>query len=130
MTLLLAFVAQVIVLNHPGQIRNGYCPVIDCHTAHIACKFANITEKLDRRSGKVLEQNPKFVRAREACMVLMEPIKPLVVEAYNEYPPLGRFAVRDMRQTVAVGVVRSVQKSNRQTAIGTTGGPKSAAKRA
>ena len=61
-------------------------------------------------------------------MVLMEPIKPLVVEAYNEYPPLGRFAVRDMRQTVAVGVVRSVQKSNRQTAIGTTGGPKSAAK--
>ena len=60
-------------------------------------------------------------------MVLMEPIKPLVVEAYNEYPPLGRFAVRDMRQT---GVVRSVQKSNRQTAIGTTGGPKSAAKRA
>ena len=63
-------------------------------------------------------------------MVLMEPIKPLVVEAYTEYPSLGRFAVRDMRQTVAVGVVRSVQKSNRQTAIRTTGGPKSAAKRA
>jgi len=31
------FSAQVIVLNHPGQISNGYCPVLDCHTAHIAC---------------------------------------------------------------------------------------------
>ena len=46
------FTAQVIVLNHPGQICNGYSPVLDCHTAHIACKFAEIKEKVDRRTGK------------------------------------------------------------------------------
>ena len=46
------FTAQVIVLNHPGQISNGYSPVLDCHTAHIAFKFADIKEKCDRRSGK------------------------------------------------------------------------------
>merc|ERR1719499_2649471 len=40
------FTAQVIVLNHPGQVSNGYSPVLDCHTAHIACKFAEIKEKL------------------------------------------------------------------------------------
>ena len=49
------FTAQVIVLNHPGQIANGYTPVLDCHTAHIACKFKEIKEKCDRRSGKKLE---------------------------------------------------------------------------
>merc|ERR1719264_996210 len=38
------FTAQVIVLNHPGQVSNGYSPVLDCHTAHIACKFAEILE--------------------------------------------------------------------------------------
>lgn len=40
------------MLNHPGQISNGYTPVLDCHTAHIACKFAEIKEKCDRRTGK------------------------------------------------------------------------------
>ena len=42
------FTAQVIVLNHPGQVSNGYSPVLDCHTAHIACKFAEIKEKVSR----------------------------------------------------------------------------------
>lgn len=36
------FTAQVIIMNHPGQITNGYCPVLDCHTAHIASKFEKI----------------------------------------------------------------------------------------
>lgn len=51
------FTAQVIVLNHPGQISNGYTPVLDCHTAHIACKFAEIKEKCDRRTGKLIKSN-------------------------------------------------------------------------
>jgi len=105
------FTAQVIVLNHPGQISNGYSPVLDCHTAHVACKFASINQKMDRRSGKVLEENPKFVKSGDACMVTMEPSKPMCVESFQEYPPLGRFAVRDMRQTVAVGVIKAVEKN-------------------
>lgn len=44
-------------------------------------------------------------------MVKMIPSKPMCVEAFNEYPPLGRFAVRDMRQTVAVGVIKAVEKT-------------------
>merc|ERR1712129_356074 len=102
------FTAQVIVMNHPGQISNGYSPVLDCHTAHVACKFKDIQEKMDRRSGKVLEANPKFVKMGDACIVVLEPTKPMCVESFTEFPPLGRFAVRDMRQTVAVGVIKSV----------------------
>eukprot|EP00922_Rhytidocystis_sp_ex-Travisia-forbesii_P017314 GHVS01025836.1.p1 GENE.GHVS01025836.1~~GHVS01025836.1.p1 ORF type:complete len:450 (+),score=65.76 GHVS01025836.1:109-1458(+) len=104
------FTAQVIVLNHPGEIKNGYSPVLDCHTAHIACKFAEIKNKMDKRSGKTLEDAPKCIKSGDAAMVVMEPSKPMVVESFNDYAPLGRFAVRDMKQTVAVGVIKSVEK--------------------
>jgi len=105
-----SFDAQVIVLNHPGQIQAGYAPVLDCHTAHIACKFGELLTKIDRRTGKSLEDNPKFVKSGDSCMVRMVPSKPMCVESFQEYPPLGRFAVRDMKQTVAVGVIKAVEK--------------------
>merc|ERR1711878_128 len=106
------FNAQVIVLNHPGEIGNGYSPVLDCHTAHIACKFTELLEKIDRRSGKKMEDFPKKVKSGDAAIVKMTPSKPMCVEAFSAYPPLGRFAVRDMRQTVAVGVIKAVEKSD------------------
>jgi len=105
-----SFNAQVIILNHPGEIHAGYSPVLDCHTAHIACKFAELKEKIDRRSGKKLEDNPSKVKSGDAAIVTLVPSKPMVVEAFSTYPPLGRFAVRDMKQTVAVGVIKSVEK--------------------
>jgi len=105
-----SFKAQVIILNHPGQISNGYSPVLDCHTAHIACRFETITEKIDRRSGAVLEENPKFIKAGDAARIILLPKKKMCVETFTEYPPLGRFAVRDMKKTIAVGVIKEVTK--------------------
>jgi elongation factor 1-alpha len=118
------FTAQVIVLNHPGQIHAGYAPVLDCHTAHIACKFSELLSKIDRRTGKSTEDFPKMIKSGDAAMVLMVPSKPMCVEKFASYPPLGRFAVRDMRQTVAVGVIKDVTIATKESKV-----TKSAAKK-
>ncbi|KAB0365183.1 hypothetical protein FD754_009339 [Muntiacus muntjak] len=103
------FTAQMI-LNHPGQISAGYAPVLDCHTAHIACKFAEMKEETDCRSGKKLEDCPKFLKSGDAAIVDMAPGEPMCVKGFSDYPPLAHFAVRDMRQTVTVGVIKAVDK--------------------
>ncbi|KAK2081904.1 Elongation factor 1-alpha 1 [Saguinus oedipus] len=82
------FTAQVIILNHPGQISAGYAPVLYCHTTHIACKFAELKEKTDRRSGKKLEDGPQFLKSGDAAIVDMVPGKPKCVERFSNYPPL------------------------------------------
>merc|ERR1711862_863094 len=104
------FLAQIIIMNHPGQIENGYCPVLDCHTAHIACKFTEIQSKIGRRTGRALEEEPKFVKNGDSALVTLTPSKPMSCESFAEYPPLGRFAVRDMKQTVAVGVIKATTR--------------------
>jgi elongation factor 1-alpha len=115
------FVAQTIVMNHPGQISNGYAPVLDCHTAHIACKFSKIRNKIDKRDGKVMEEEPAFIKSGDAAMIELIPQKKMVVETFSAYPPLGRFAVRDMKQTVAVGVIK---ETTRKAAAAAKGGKK------
>jgi len=104
------FVAQVIVFNHPGQIQNGYTPVLDCHTCHIACKFQKLRSKVDKRTGAVTEDAPQCIKSQDAALVELVPMKPMVVESFSTYAPLGRFAVRDMRQTVAVGVIKEITR--------------------
>ena len=48
-------------------------------------------EKIDRRTGKSIENSPKFIKSGDAAIVKMVPSKPMCVEAFTDYPPLGRF---------------------------------------
>lgn len=114
-----SFIAQVIVLNHPNKIQAGYTPVVDCHTSHIACKFDYLIEKIDRRSGTVMEAEPKELKNGEAAMIRLVPQKGMVVETFALFAPLGRFAVRDMKRTVAVGIIKStIKKEKKETKKG------------
>jgi elongation factor 1-alpha len=110
-----SFTAQMIISNHPGKIHAGYQPVFDCHTAHIACKFNKLIQRTDRRHGKKVTEQPEWIQKDDAAVVEVVPSKPLVVEKFQDYAALGRFAVRDMKQTVAVGVVRAVEKKAVET---------------
>ncbi|XP_038425263.1 elongation factor 1-alpha 2-like isoform X1 [Canis lupus familiaris] len=98
--------------NHPGQIHAGYTPVLDCHTAHIPCKFAELREKIDQHSGKKLEHNSNALKSGDAAIVQMVPNKVMCLETFSEYLPLGCRQTVTMRQTMAIRVIKVVEKKS------------------
>jgi elongation factor 1-alpha len=98
------FTAQIVVLQHPGVITVGYTPVFHCHTAQVACTFMELQKKLDPATGQVKEENPDFLKTGDAAFVVVKPTKPMVIEKIKDIPHMGRFAIRDMGQTVAAGM--------------------------
>jgi elongation factor 1-alpha len=109
-TVVESFTAKIQVLNHPSVITAGYTPVFHLHTAQVACEFTALLKRLDPRTGQVAEENPQTLKTGDAAIVQITPKRPLVIERYKDFPQLGRFAVRDMGQTVAAGVVDEVKK--------------------
>ena len=106
-----SFTAQIMVLNHPSVITKGYTPVFHCYTAQVACRFDEILKKLDPRTGAVKEENPDFIKTGDAAIVKVVPTRPMVIESAKKIPQLGRFAIRDMGQTVAAGVCLEVDEA-------------------
>lgn len=104
------FVGQIIVINHPTAIAAGYTPVLHAHTAQVACRFTELVRKLDPRTGRVVEEKPDFLKTGDGAVVRLEPLRPIAIEVYADFPELGRFAVRDMGTTIAAGVVKEITK--------------------
>ena len=104
------FVGQIIVIYHPTAIAAGYTPVLHYHTGQVACRFTELVRKIDPRSGQVVEEKPTFLKTGDAALVRMEPLHPIAIESYTDFPELGRFAVRDMGTTIAAGVVKEITK--------------------
>ena len=99
------FTAQIVVLNHPTAIGKNYTPVFHIHTAQLACTITEILEKKDPKTGQTAQKNPDFIKTGDVALVKVKPTRPVCVEKYSDFPALGRFAIRDMGQTVAAGVV-------------------------
>ncbi|XXG39052.1 hypothetical protein AAC387_Pa01g0108 [Persea americana] len=97
------FHAYVIILDHPGQIENGYTSFLKCHTARAAVRFHKILRKIDRHSGEIIKDEPKFLQNGDVGFVRMIATVPMAVEAFSDYPSLGRFVIGNME---AVGVIQ------------------------
>jgi len=102
------FTAQVVVLQHPGVITVGYTPVFHCHTSQTACTFLDLTTKINPATGQPEPDKPDFLKTGDAAVVQIKPTKPMVMEEAKNIPPMGRFAIRDMGQTVAAGLCLKV----------------------
>ncbi len=98
------FRAQIIVMNHPNVIAEGYTPVFHCNTAQIASKFVGLEKKIDSKTGETKEENPDYLKTGDSAIVKIRPTEPMAIEEQGKFPELSRFAIRDMGKTVAAGI--------------------------
>ena len=98
------FTARIAVLYHPTAIAAGYTPVFHAHTAQLACQITEISQKLDPKTGEVIETKPEFIKKGDMATIKVTPTKPMVIEKAAVIPQLSRFAIRDMGMTIAAGV--------------------------
>ncbi|MGC8687703.1 MAG: translation elongation factor EF-1 subunit alpha [Candidatus Micrarchaeia archaeon] len=103
------FTAQVVILHHPNVITKGYTPVFHIHTAQVACTITEILEKKDPKTGQVLEKNPETIKTNDIAIVRVKPTRPIALEKYTDFKQLGRFAIRDMGETIGAGVILDVK---------------------
>ena len=102
------FRAQIIVIHHPTAIAPGYTPVMHAHTAQVAATIVAFEAKINPQSGAIEEKDPKFLKAGDSAIVRIKPVRPLPIETFQDFPELGRFALRDMGATIAAGIVKEI----------------------
>ena len=100
-----SFKAMVNVQDHPGQLKEGFCPIIHVRTAKISCKMTKIHWKMSKKTGDTKQPDPPFVERGETAEVTFEPMKPLFLEAFSVTPALGRIAVMNSNSLVILGKV-------------------------
>ena len=105
-----SFEAQIIVLNHPNVISEGYTPVFHVNTAQVSCTFSNLKKTMNPKTGETIEEDPDYIKQGQAAIVEIIPQQPLVIEPNDDNPQMSRFAVRDMGQTVGAGQCLSIEE--------------------
>ncbi len=102
------FDARIIILDHPSVVTVGYTPVFHAHTAQVACTFIELKQKLNPRTGEVVEENPTILKNGDAAIVTVKPTRLFSLETAKDFPEMARFAIRDMGKTVAAGQCISI----------------------
>jgi elongation factor 1-alpha len=99
------FAAMVVVQEHPGVLKPGYCPIIFSRTAKVACKMTKILWKQSKKTGGAKVENPPELSQFESAEVEFEPTAPLFLEPFAECAALGRIAVMDSNRLKMLGKV-------------------------
>ncbi|KAJ1510082.1 translation elongation factor EF-1 alpha [Coelomomyces lativittatus] len=105
-----SFTASLVAMPNCSKLMKGDKIIVDVHNARVECTIVELLERIDRRNGQVLEEFPKALKEGDAVVAKLVPSIPFCIEPFSEYPALGRVALRDQRRTLAVGIVKTVEK--------------------
>jgi elongation factor 1-alpha len=104
-----SFTAQVQVLNHPGALKAGYCPIAFVRTSRSAVKMSEIKWKMGKSTGGQKAESPTEIKAGEMGACVFEPQQAFVVDSFKVCEGLGRVAIMEGNSVVMLGKVNKVE---------------------
>jgi len=104
-----AFTAQVRVLEHPGELKVGYCPIAFVRTGRSAVRMTGINWKIGKESGNAKVPNPTSLKSNEMGECVFEPMQPFVVDTFKNCEGLGRVAIMEGASVIMLGKVTEVE---------------------
>jgi len=107
------FEAQIQILDHPGELKIGYCPIAFVRTGRSAVRMSKIVWKMGKSTGGQKVEDPPFVKAGEVAVAEFTPQQPFVCESFKTCEGLGRVAIMEGNGVVMLGkIVKVVYKSS------------------
>merc|ERR1739848_963911 len=105
-----SFTAQVQVLNHPGELKVGYCPIAFIRTGRSAVRLSELKWKVGKETGGQKAESPVSIKAGEMGAVSSEPQQPFVVDSFKVCEGLGRVAIMEGNSVVMLGKATKTEK--------------------
>jgi len=109
-----SFTAQVRVLEHPGELKVGYCPIAFVRTGKSAVRMTAIVWKLGKESGNTKQPNPISLKSNEMGEAVFEPMQPFVVDTFKNCEGLGRVAIMEGASVIMLGKVTAVDYKEKE----------------
>jgi elongation factor 1-alpha len=100
-----SFTAQIRVLEHPGELKPGYCPIAFVRTGRSAVRMTKIDWKVGKETGNQKLENPVSLKANEMAQAVFEPQQPFVVDTFKNCEGLGRVALMEGASVIMLGKV-------------------------
>jgi elongation factor 1-alpha len=104
-----SFTAQIRVLEHPGELKVGYCPIAFVRTGRSAVKMTKINWKVGKETGNQKVENPISLKSNEMAECVFEPQQPFVVDSFKNCEGLGRVAIMEGASVIMLGKVTQLE---------------------
>jgi elongation factor 1-alpha len=102
------FTAEVRLLDHPGELRVGYCPVAFVRAGRSAIKLTKIHWKCEKENDPKIE-NPTGLKSKEIGECTFQPQQPLALDLFSNCESLGRVAILEGSNLIMTAKVTGLE---------------------
>lgn len=100
--------AKIVLFNLDKPLIKGFPVVFHYKSMNEAAVIKKIVSQLDKSSGEVVKEKPRFLTKGMSAIVEIKINRPLCMELFQNYRELGRFMLRYGSSTIAAGLITEI----------------------